>query len=81
MTGILERLRHNHVLLMILCCLIPVIIVYAGISFLGWSNSLLIWSVLLLCPIVHVFMMKDHMKDTRTNEKHKINKSDKDDAV
>jgi len=60
MKKIIEKLKNNHMLLMLVCCLVPLAIVYAGIYFLGWSNSILTWSILLLCPLAHIFMMKGH---------------------
>lgn len=80
MKKLFEKIRHNHMLLMLVCCAVPIAIVYAGIYFLRWSNNLLIWSILLLCPITHIFMMKDHGKHGGEHSDHELSKSEKEDA-
>lgn len=62
MKNLLEKIRHNHMLLMIVCCVVPIAIVFIGITFLSWGNKWLTYGILLLCPLAHIFMMKDHMK-------------------
>jgi len=49
--------------LMMLICVIPVIIIifYSGVK---WS-----WLLILLCPLMHIFMMKDHMHNKKGNGK------------
>jgi len=52
----------KHGLLMMLCCLLPIIIIgllpIIGFQSFSWS-----WAFFLLCPLMHVgmmFFMKDH---------------------
>ncbi len=47
----------KHTLIMILCCLIPLAIL--GILWaIGISGSYLLLGVILLCPLLHIFMMR-----------------------
>ena len=60
--------HHGHGWLMIICCLV----MFVGIFFLhdadgaSWS-----WLLILLCPLMHIFMMKGMShQDTEEEEKH-----------
>ncbi len=47
----------KHALIMALCCLVPLVIL--GILWVaGVSGSYLILGVILLCPILHIVMMR-----------------------
>ena len=47
----------KHMLIMVLCCLIP--LVTLGVLWaIGISGSYLIFGVILLCPLLHIFMMR-----------------------
>ena len=51
--------KHRHTLIMMLGCIIPlVLLVILWIA--GVSQSILSFGVLLLCPIMHLVMMKKH---------------------
>ncbi|MBE0481590.1 MAG: hypothetical protein IBX68_11510 [Dehalococcoidia bacterium] len=55
------RSRTKQTLIMILCCLIPLAIL--GILWaIGVSGSYLILGVLLLCPLLHIVMIRDMHK-------------------
>lgn len=62
----LEKIRHNHWLMMILCCLIPLII--SGILFYFGFRKYAILAVMLLCPVLHYFLMKDMHKNKDLNK-------------
>ncbi len=62
MKNIFNKIRHNHWLMMIICCAIPLIILFIVISFFDLNDSYWIWGIILLCPIIHYFMMKDMHK-------------------
>lgn len=55
---------NRHLLIMLLCCAIPLALIFAlpylGVTLLS-SGWLLL--VLLLCPLMHLFMMGGHNKD------------------
>lgn len=51
----------NHGILMILCCLIPILFI-AILPFIGAENTLWRYAIFLLCPLMHIgmmFFMKD----------------------
>lgn len=57
-------------ILMLLCCLVPVAIIAAAIVF-GLGQSYLWFAVILLCPIMHLFMMQDmHGKESKNKKCH-----------
>ena len=47
---------HRHALLMVLCCLAPLLLV--GVFAMLGFRGLMLLLVLLLCPIMHFFMMR-----------------------
>lgn len=62
------KIRHNHALMMIVCCAVPLIILLGAVYFFGLSKSYLVWFIILLCPLMHYFMMKDMHKDHEGNK-------------
>ncbi len=58
-----QKVMTKHSLIMLLCCLVPLVIL--GVLWAaGVSGNYLIWGVLLLCPLLHIFMMRGmHRKD------------------
>lgn len=51
-------MKKSHLLIMILCCLVPVV-GFAAIYFLKVPvNSVLLLGVILICPVTHIVMMK-----------------------
>ncbi|MDW7732667.1 MAG: DUF2933 domain-containing protein [Methanolobus sp.] len=58
----------KHMLLMVLCCAIPLVGI-ALLAFLGVSNNYLAYGMILLCPLLHFFMMRD-MHGTGHSGKH-----------
>ena len=52
-----QKGMSKHTLIMVLCCLIPLAIL--GVLWaIGISGSHLILGVILLCPLLHIFMMR-----------------------
>lgn len=73
-------MTKKHLIIMILCCLIP-LAGFAAVTLLGIPlNSVLFYGLLLLCPILHLVMMwsmKGHTHDghqPRTGEVARIDK-------
>jgi len=66
-------MKKSHLLLLFLCCLIPVAALAAIFLFNVPANSVLLLGLILLCPISHLLMMKfmghDHNLD-QTMEAH-----------
>ncbi len=47
----------RHLLIMLLCCLVPLVIL-AVLWAIGVSENYLILGVVLLCPLLHLVMMR-----------------------
>ncbi len=54
---IFDKIKQNHFLAMVLCCAIPLI---AILAFSAWGvlESWGYYALILLCPLVHVLMMR-----------------------
>ncbi len=57
-----DKIKNNHGLMMLVCCIAPLALVFALVYFFGLSKSYLYWLVFLLCPITHFLMMKNMHK-------------------
>ena len=68
-----NNIKHNYTLMMALCCGIPLLLLYVAIYIFDVSRSYMYWLIILLCPIMHLLMMKDmnkkHIKDDK-KKKH-----------
>ena len=65
-----KKLKSNHSMLMLICCVVPLVLLIIVINFFGLSKSYLSWFILLLCPIMHYFMMKDMHKNKKGKKFH-----------
>ena len=54
---LLDKLKRNHALTMILCCGIPVVGILV-LSTLGLLGSWGYYALLLICPVGHIWMMR-----------------------
>ncbi len=59
----------KHTLIMVLCCLIPLVIL-AVLWVIGVSASYLILGVVLLCPLLHLVMMRGMHKGGGDSDSH-----------
>lgn len=52
---------NRHLLIMLLCCAVPLALIFA-LPYLGLTLSSSGWFVLavLICPLMHLFMMRSH---------------------
>jgi Flp pilus assembly protein TadB len=53
-----EGISAKHGLIMLLCCLIPVVAIVAVTLFAIPLNTVLLVGLLLLCPLSHFFLMR-----------------------
>ena len=58
--GWFEKLKQNHLLLMVICCGLPLIVLLVLIYGFGIRNTYITWAAILLCPLSHIFLMKMH---------------------
>lgn len=72
---------NRHMMIMLLCCLIPMGAVFA-VTILGIPlSSLGTVALVLLCPLLHVFMMKGMMGHGNQNQGEPSCHDPKQDAV
>ncbi len=64
-----QKIKRNHLLLMVICCLIPIILIISFLPLLKGIGDYWIWLIFLLCPLLHIFMMRGHKHDN--SGKHK----------
>ncbi len=55
--SIFHKIRRNHFLVMVLCCAIPLIGIWA-LSSLGVLGSWGYYALFLICPLGHILMMR-----------------------
>ncbi len=55
-------MRQKHLFFMLLCCLIPVVAIAALVA--AGLGGLAIYGLFLLCPLMHIFLMRGHGKPT-----------------
>ncbi len=61
--------RHKHTLMMVLGCVIPLLLI--GILWVaGVSQNILSFGILLLCPIMHLLMMKSKKRNLHENNRN-----------
>ncbi len=63
-------MKKSHLWLMLLCCLIPVVGLTAFYVFKVPLSSVLLYSMVLLCPVSHLLMMKFMLHDHKEDEGH-----------
>jgi hypothetical protein len=60
-----DKIRKNPSLLMILCCVLPIIVILS-LSYLKVLGSLGYYALFLLCPLGHILMSKkSHVKQAK----------------
>ena len=64
--SILARIKHNHALMMILCCGIPIGGILA-LSSLGILGSWGYYALFLICPVGHLLMMRGMHSNSKDN--------------
>jgi len=63
---LIQLIKKNHALAMILCCAIPIVGILA-LSSLGVLGSWGYYALILLCPLGHIFMMRGMHSKSKDN--------------
>ncbi len=64
-------MKKNHIWIMLLCCLIPLIGLAAIFLFNIPTNTVVYFGLVLLCPIAHFFMMGNmHNQNDQSHDRH-----------
>ena len=64
------NMNKKHVLIMLACCLIPLVALAAVFVLKIPANSVIYLGILLLCPALHLLMMKNMMGHDHTGQDH-----------
>jgi hypothetical protein len=63
-------MKKSHMYLMLLCCLIPVVALTLVYFFKIPLNTVLLYGMVLLCPLSHILMMRFMGHDHSSAEQH-----------
>jgi hypothetical protein len=63
---LIEKIKKNHALVMILCCGIPIVGILA-LSALGILGSWGYYALLVICPVGHLLMMRGMNSNSEEN--------------
>ena len=63
---LIDKIKKNHALMMILCCGIPIVGILA-LSSMGLLGSWGYYALFLLCPLGHILMMRGMHSHTKEN--------------
>ena len=64
------NMNKKHALIMLACCLIPLVALAAILVFKIPANSVVYVGILLLCPALHLLMMKNMMSGDHAGHDH-----------
>lgn len=76
--SLLRDIFRNHSLAMILCCAIPLIL-FLILSLSGSLGSWGYYALFLLCPLLHVMLMRGHISSVAHGKDHAPSPNDKKD--
>lgn len=63
---LIQLIKKNHALAMILCCAVPIVGILA-LSSLGVLGSWGYFALILICPLGHIFMMRGMHSKSKDN--------------
>ena len=64
------QVKNNHAMMMVVCCAVPLILLVIAVNVFNFNSLYLYWFVILLCPLMHILMMKDHHKHGQSKKCH-----------
>lgn len=62
----------KHTLIMLLCCLVPVVAMAAIVFFKVPISSAIWFGIILICPLSHILMMNFMMQDEHDHSSHRM---------
>jgi hypothetical protein len=67
--SIVEKIKENPFLAMVLCCALPLIAIFAfsSLGILGVLGKWGTYALILLCPLAHVWMMRGMFRSPEEN--------------
>jgi hypothetical protein len=65
--SLITKVKENHFLAMLLCCAVPLTVI-AGLSWLGLLGSWGYYALILLCPLMHIVMMRGMHKSHHNDD-------------
>ena len=74
--SVLPKTLRNHSFAMILCCAIPFIL-FLVLSLTGSLGSWGFYSLILLCPLLHVILMRGHISSVAHEKAHALSTNDR----
>ena len=63
-------MNRKHLILMAIGCLLPVVGLVALFIFQIKVSTVLLFGLVLLCPAMHLFMMRGHMNHSQHGDVH-----------
>lgn len=67
MTEQKNKMNKKHIILMVLGCVVPIVIIFILFTIGIPLNNLLLFAIILICPLSHIFMMKMMMNHGNNN--------------
>lgn len=57
-----NKIRQRPILMISICCIVPLTLLFVVIYIFGVRSNYLFWLIILLCPLMHFWMMRDMYK-------------------
>jgi beta-lactamase regulating signal transducer with metallopeptidase domain len=67
-----QKIKQNHWLMTVICCLAPLILIIGLLSLFKGRSDYWLWLMILLCPLMHIFMMRGHKHSESCNHQDSV---------